>query len=114
MGFPLRITNTGWLRAKKQGPTIPRFRTGGPFAVGWNPKRAEQGATVTPRVTERARRDLPKAKAWQQGDPIREILWLYPRLREERALRRIHRRKRAMKGSKARMRRHAESMIVGM
>ena len=58
--------------------------------------------------------DSSAVKAWQQGDPIREILWLYPRLPEERALRRIHRRKRTVKRSQVRMRRYAESMAVGM
>ena len=47
-------------------------------------KGAEHVATVTPRVTERALRDLPKAKAWQQGDPIREIpRRVYPRSPKE-------------------------------
>ena len=56
-------------------------------------KGAEHVAMSTPGVTERARRDLPKAKAWQQGDTIHEVPWLYPRLQEKRALRRIHRRR---------------------
>ena len=47
-------------------------------------KGAEHVETVTPYVTERALRDLPKAKAWQPGVPIREIpKRVYPRRQKD-------------------------------
>ncbi len=81
LALPLFVT----LAVAAAWPT-PAFAAGGPSPPS-KPmviKGATQSEPVTPHVFEGDVRDLPKAKRWEPGDPVREVpRRVYPRPQPE-------------------------------